>query len=75
MIRKIRTFYGSRTGQKGNKRTTIYHGEVWLCEKCGEVILYEHLTPKHFCKRLIKPVILEDTESSPPPSQQSTPAS
>ena len=38
-----------------------------LCEKCGEVILYEHLTPKHFCRRQIKPVVLEDTGSSPQP--------
>ena len=67
MIRKIKTFYGSRTGQKGDKRTTICHGVAWLCEKCGEVILYEHLVPKHFCKRLIKPVIHLDTESSQQP--------
>jgi hypothetical protein len=67
MIKKIKTFYGSRTGQKGDKRTTIYQSEAWLCEKCGEVIIYEHLVPKHFCKRLIKPVVLEDTESSQPP--------
>jgi len=67
MIRKIKTFYGSRTGQKGNKKTTIYQSEAWLCEKCGEVIIYEHLVPKHFCKRQIKPVVLEDTGSFPQP--------
>ena len=67
MIRKIRTFYGRQNGQRGNKITTVDMGEAWLCEKCGEVILYEHLTPKHFCKRLIKPVDLASTESSPPP--------
>ena len=67
MIRKIKTFYGSRTGQKGNKKTTIYQSEAWLCEKCGEVIIYEHLVPKHFCRRQIKPVVLEDTGSFPQP--------
>jgi len=67
MIRKIRTFYGRQNGQRGNKVTTVDHGVAWLCEKCGEVILYEHLTPKHFCRRLIKPVVLADTESSPQP--------
>jgi uncharacterized protein (DUF983 family) len=67
MIRKIRTFYGRQNGQHGSKQTTIDIGVAWLCEKCGEVILYEHLTPKHFCRRLIKPVSLEDTESSPQP--------
>ena len=64
MIRKIRTFYGRQNGQRGNKIITVDMGVAWLCEKCGEVILYEHLTPKHFCKRLIKPVDLEGTESS-----------
>jgi predicted RNA-binding Zn-ribbon protein involved in translation (DUF1610 family) len=63
MIRKIRTFYGKQNGQRGNKVTTVDQGVAWLCEKCGEVILYEHLTHKHFCRRLIKPVILVDTES------------
>jgi hypothetical protein len=67
MIRKIRTFYGRQKGQHGNKKTTVDMGVAWLCEKCGEVILYEHLTPKHFCKRLIKPVVLGDTGSSLPP--------
>ena len=67
MIRKIRTFYGKRHGQHGNKVTTIDRGEAWLCEKCGKVIFFEHLVPKHFCKRQIKPVILGDTGSSPPP--------
>jgi len=67
MIRKIRTFYGRKNGQHGNKQTTVDMGHAWLCEKCGEVILYEHLTPKHFCRRLIKPVNLENTESSPQP--------
>ena len=67
MIRKIRTFYGRQNGQRGNKVTTVDHGVAWLCEKCGEVILYEHLTPKHFCRRLIKPVDLASTESSPQP--------
>ena len=67
MIRKIRTFYGRQNGQRGSKQTTVDMGVAWLCEKCGEVILYEHLTPKHFCRRLIKPVDLEDTESSLPP--------
>ena len=67
MIRKIRTFYGKQNGQRGSKQTTINMGVAWLCEKCGEVILYEHLTPKHFCRRQIKPVILEDTESSQQP--------
>jgi YgiT-type zinc finger domain-containing protein len=67
MIRKIRTFYGKRHGQHGNKVTTIDQGEAWLCEKCGEVIFFEHLVPKHFCKTQIKPVSLEDTESSPQP--------
>jgi len=50
MIRKIRTFYGKRNGQRGNKVTTIDQGEAWLCEKCGEVIFFEHLVPKHFCR-------------------------
>jgi uncharacterized protein (DUF983 family) len=67
MIRKIRTFYGKQNGQRGNKVTTVDMGVAWLCEKCGEVILYEHLTHKHFCRRLIKPVNLEDTESYPQP--------
>jgi len=67
VIRKIRTFYGKQHGQHGSKKTTVDHGVAWLCDKCGEVILYEHLTPKHFCKRLIKPVVLGDTESSLPP--------
>jgi hypothetical protein len=75
MIRKIKTFYGSRTGQKGNKRTTTSHGVAWLCEKCGEVIPFEHLIPKHFCRSLIKPVVHLDTGSSQPLSQQSIPAS
>jgi ABC-type dipeptide/oligopeptide/nickel transport system ATPase subunit len=67
MIRKIRTFFGRQSGQHGAKKTTISMGYAWLCEKCGEVILYEHLTPKHFCRREIKPVVLQDTESSLPP--------
>ena len=67
MIRKIRTFYGKQTGQHGDKKTTVNIGVAWLCEKCGEVILYEHLTPKHFCRRLIKPVVHSDTGSSLPP--------
>lgn len=67
MIRKIRTFYGKRNGQRGNKVTTVDHGVAWLCEKCGEVILYEHLTAKHFCKTQIKPVVHSDTVSSLPP--------
>jgi hypothetical protein len=67
MIRKIRTFYGKQNGQHGDKKTTVNIGVAWLCEKCGEVILYEHLTAKHFCRRLIKPVDLEGTESSPQP--------
>jgi len=67
VIRKIRTFYGRQHGQHGKKKTTVDMGHAWLCEKCGEVILYEHLTPKHFCRRIIKPVILADTESSLPP--------
>lgn len=67
MIRKIRTFYGRKNGQRGNKVTTVDHGVAWLCEKCGEVILYEHLTPKHFCRQEIKPVVLQDTESSQQP--------
>jgi len=57
MIRKIRTFYGKKKGQHGTRETTVDMGVAWLCEKCGEVILYEHLVPKHFCKRLIKPSI------------------
>ena len=67
MIRKIRTFYGRRHGQHGAKQTTVDTGVAWLCEKCGEVIFFEHLIPKHFCKSQIKPVILGDTGSSPPP--------
>ena len=67
MIRKIRTFYGKQNGQRGNKVTTVDMGVAWLCEKCGEVILYEHLTPKHYCKRPLMPVVLASTESSPPP--------
>jgi hypothetical protein len=64
MIRKIRTFYGRAKGGNRNTTTTVDMGVAWLCEKCGEVILYEHLTPKHFCRRQIKPVVLGDTESS-----------
>jgi len=67
MIRKIRTFYGKRNGQRGNKVTTIDQGVAWLCEKCGELIFFEHLVPKHFCKTQIKPVVHSDTESSLPP--------
>jgi hypothetical protein len=67
MIRKIRTFYGKRHGQRGYKVTTIDRGEAWLCEKCGEVIFFEHLVPKHFCKNEIKPVVHLDTGSSLPP--------
>ena len=67
MICKIRTFYGKQNGQQGNKQTTVDIGVAWLCEKCGEVILYEHLTTKHFCRRQIKPVVLEDTGSFPQP--------
>jgi hypothetical protein len=67
MIRKIRTFYGKRNGQRGNKVTTIDQGEAWLCEKCGAVMFFEHLVPKHFCKKLIKPVVHSDTGSSLPP--------
>jgi hypothetical protein len=67
MIRKIRTFYGRRNGQRGNKVTTIDRGEAWLCEKCGGLMFFEHLVPKHFCKKLIKPVVHSDTGSSLPP--------
>ena len=67
MIRKIRTFYGKRNGQRGNKVTTVDRGEAWLREKCGEVMFFEHLVPKHFCKRQIKPVVHSDTGSSLPP--------
>jgi len=67
MIRKIRTFYGRAKGGNRNTTTTVDMGHAWLCEKCGEVILYEHLTPKHFCRRQIKPVVHSDTESSLPP--------
>ena len=67
MIRKIRTFYGKQNGQHGDKKTTVNIGVAWLCEKCGEVIFFEHLVPKHFCKSQIKPVVHSDTGSSLPP--------
>jgi hypothetical protein len=64
MIRKIRTFYGKKKGQHGARETTVSMGVAWLCEKCGEVILYEHLTPKHFCKRPITPLVYPEQPES-----------
>jgi len=54
MIVKIRTFYGRSRGLRGERETKVDQGVAWLCQKCGEVILYEHLISKHFCKTQIK---------------------
>ena len=67
MIVKIRTFYGRTKGVRGDRQTDVVMGTAWLCQKCGEVILYEHLTPKHYCKRPLTPVNLASIESSPQP--------
>jgi hypothetical protein len=53
MIVKIRTFYGRSRGLRGERETKVDQGVAWLCQKCGEVILFEHLISKHFCKKLI----------------------
>jgi len=67
MIVKIRTFYGRTKGVRGDRQTNVVMGHAWLCQKCGEVILYEHLIPKHFCKRSFMPVNHSNTESSQQP--------
>ena len=36
------------------RETKVDQGVAWLCQKCGEVILFEHLIHKHFCKTQIK---------------------
>ena len=54
MIVKIRTFYGKQRGLRGDRSTQVDEGVAWLCQKCGEVILFEHLVHKHFCKTQIK---------------------
>ena len=61
MIVKIRTFYGRQRGLKGDRKTKVDEGVAWLCQKCGEVILFEHLIHKHFCKTQIKFVNYSDT--------------
>ena len=67
MIVKIRTFYGKQRGLRGDRQHQVDEGVAWLCQKCGEVILHEHLIHKHFCKTQIKPVDHLNTESSPQP--------
>lgn len=57
MIQQIRTFYGRTKGVRGDRQTDVVMGTAWLCQKCGEVILYEHLTHKHYCKTLIKQIV------------------